>query len=143
MTAYDAQGEELHTFRYGMEADGDADALAQRAAADVDWLVRAHPGVPVHCIQDAAPELRALPEALARTLPENTQVRDLIDFEHLIGYLDAVVDGCEPPGDPDNWKLAYRRELLRSDGAIDWIWNRLRRIARACPSGFATRGPPS
>jgi hypothetical protein len=130
VTAYDAQGDELHTWRHGMEADGDPDALAQRVAADVGWLLRAHPEMPVHCIQDGAPELRALPEALARTLPANTQVRELIDFEHLMGYLDAVVDECEPTGDPENWKLAYRRELLRSDGAIDWIWKRLRRVAK-------------
>ncbi len=29
-------------------------------------------GVPIHCVEDGAPELRALPEALTRLLPADT-----------------------------------------------------------------------
>ena len=50
-----------------------------------------------------------------------------------MGYLDAVVDKCEPAGDPNDWKGAYRRALLQDEGAIDWIWGRLRRIAKKLP----------
>jgi hypothetical protein len=38
----------------------------------------AHPDVKVHCVQDAAPELRALPEALTRALPPDKSYVELI-----------------------------------------------------------------
>jgi hypothetical protein len=130
---YDAKGNELHTWRYAVEADSDPVAFSERVAQEVAWIVKAHPGVPVHCIQDAAPELKRLPEALARLLPTNTNVVQLVDFEHLMTYLDAVVDACEPEGDPRNWKGWYRSELLRDDNAIDAIWRKLRRLAKQLP----------
>lgn len=124
-SAYDAKGNELHTWRYAAEADADPAQLADRVAADVAWLLRAHPGVPVHCIQDAAPELRAMPEALERVLPANTNRVDLVDLEHLMEYLDDVVDTCEPKGDPRDMKGWHRHELLHHDDAIDRIWRSL------------------
>ena len=125
-SAYDADGNELHTWRYAVEAEADPATLADRVAADIAWLLRAHPGVPLHCIQDGAPELRAMPEALTRALPVNTNRVDLVDFKHLMGYLEAVVDACEPEGDPHDMKGWYRNALLRDDGAIDNIWRKLR-----------------
>jgi hypothetical protein len=132
-TVYDQNGEALHTWRCGVEADADPNALAERVAADVAWVLDEHPGIPVHCVQDAAPELRALPEALTRTLSVDVVTRDLVDFEHLCGYLDDVVDACEDEGDPFNMKGWYRGELLRDDQAIDRIWWTLRDKARKLP----------
>lgn len=130
---YDAQGNELHTWRYAVEAAADPVALASRVARDVAWILEAHPGVPVHCIQDAAPELDRLPEALATMLPPNTNVVELVDLEHLMDYLEAVVDACEPAGDPHDWKGWYRSLLLHHDDAIDTIWRKLRRLAKRLP----------
>lgn len=129
VTCYDKAGDELHTLRYATEADAEPKALAERVSADVATILRAHPEAPVHCVQDAASELRALPEALARTLPANANVRVLVDFEHLMGYLDAVVDTTEAKDDPHNWKDWYRGQLLRDDQAIERIWRKLRRLA--------------
>jgi hypothetical protein len=129
-SVYDAAGNELHTWRYAVEADADPTALADRVAKDVAWIVKAHPGIPVHCVQDAAPELNRLPEALACILPTNTNLVQLVDFEHLIEYLDDIVDACEPEGDPHDMKGWYRDELLRDDGAIDKIWRNLRGLAK-------------
>jgi hypothetical protein len=136
-TVYDASGKPLHTFRYAAEAAADPAELARRISADVAWVLRQYPGIDVHCIQDAAPELRVLPETLARLLPANAKVNvvDLIDFEHLMGYLDGVVDACEPRGDPWNMKGWYRDELLRDDGAIDRIWRKLRNLGKSLPRG--------
>ena len=132
-STYDVQGKELHTWRVAMEADADRDKLADRVAADVAWIVHTHPGVPVHCIQDAGPELRALPEALTRVLPAETVPVVLVDFEHLMGYLDEVVDTCEPDGDPRDMKGWYRSKLLQDDGAIDRIQRTLRDKAKRLP----------
>jgi hypothetical protein len=131
-SVYDAQGNELHTWRVAAEAKADATKLADRVAADVAWVLHAYPNIPVHCIQDAAPELRALPEALQRALP-HTETVELIDFEHLMGYLDDVVDACEPDGDPCNIKGWYRKKLLENDDAIDHIQYALRHQAKHLP----------
>jgi hypothetical protein len=107
--------------------------LRAGATADVARLICGRPELPVHCVQDAASELRVLPETLRTALPDDTVIRELVDFEHLTGYLDEVVDACEPPGDPCDWKGWYRNELLRDDGAINRIWRNLRRKARTLP----------
>ena len=133
VTAYNARGEPLQTRRYAAEADAQPGAIAQRVSADVAHFVQKSPELPVHCIQDAAPELGILPETLRTTLPANTNIRELVDFEHLMGYLDDVVDACEPAGDPFNMKGWYRTELLRDDDAVDRIWRNLRRRAKTLP----------
>ncbi len=97
------------------------DKLADRVAADVAWIVHTHPGVPVHCVQDAGPELRALPQALARVLPAETVPVVLVDFEHLMGYLDEVVEACEPDGDPRDMKGWYMRQRAEAIGGIGLI----------------------
>lgn len=126
-TTYDKAGNALDTWHYSVEPEGDPNALADRVATDVARVLEEHPTIPVHCIQDAAPELRAMPEALARALPSSANVRELVDFEHLAKYyLDKVVDACEPEGDPNKMKAWYREELLRDDHAIDRIWRNLR-----------------
>ena len=138
-TIYDLMGNELRTWRYAAEATADAAIVASRVAKDVAWISNAHRGVPIHCVQDGAPELRALPEALTRLLPADTIPVVLVDLEHLMGYLDDVVDACEPDGDPRDWKGWYRSSLLRDDGAIDDIWRKLRRLAKTLPG----RGTPA
>lgn len=134
MTLYDREGKELRTLMYGAEATTDQNALADRVAADVLAIIAARPGVQVHCVQDAAPELRALPEALTRALPRGKSFVDLVDIEHLCrDYLDKVVDACEPEGDPHHMKEWYRGELLRDDRAIERIWTNLRRLGKRLP----------
>jgi hypothetical protein len=124
-------GKPLQTFRYAAEADADPKDLARRISADVAWVQRQYPFADIHCIQDAAPELRVLPETLVRMLPANATMHriDLVDFEHLMGYLDNVVDACEPARDRQRLKEWYRAELLSDDGAIDRIWRKLRDLA--------------
>jgi hypothetical protein len=133
VTVYDDDGDELHTWRYAAEANADPRRIAARVAADVAWVLRSYPDVPVHSVQDAAPELRVLLDELACALPAGVKVRDLIDFEHLMGYLDDVVDACEPEGDPHNMKSWYRGQLLHDDHAIERIWRGLRERSRRLP----------
>jgi hypothetical protein len=131
-SVYDTEGKELQTWRVAVEADADPAKLADRVAADVAWVLDAHHDVPVHCIQDAAPELRALPEALKRALPVDTKPIELVDFEHLMGYLESAVDACDPD-DGSDLKGWYRSELLEDDRAIDRIWRQLRDKAKQLP----------
>jgi hypothetical protein len=133
-TSYNKAGEPLHTWRYGAEADADPKSLAQRVTADVARLVLERPSLPVNCVQDAASELLILPKTLRTALPANANIHELVDFEHLMGYLDKVVDACEPEGDPHDWKGWYRHQLLQDDAAIDRIWRKLRRLGKTLPN---------
>jgi hypothetical protein len=135
VTLYDIVGKPLHTFRYAAEAGSDSSVLARRISADVAWVQQQYPFADVHCIQDGAPELRVLPQTLARMLPPNVTMHgiDLVDFQHLMGYLQDVVDACEPKGDPHGLGNWYRTELLTDDGAIDRIWRKLRGLSKSLP----------
>jgi hypothetical protein len=113
ITLHDRDGKELGTRMYGAEANTDPNALADRVAADIAAVVRAHPDVKVHCVQDAAPELRALPEALTRARPPGKSYVELVDLEHLCrDYLDVggrqVRTGGRPARDEE---LVSRRAL--------------------------------
>lgn len=134
VTTYDEAGNALRTLSYGAEPTTNHNALADRVAADVAAIIAARPHVKVHCVQDAAPELRAMPEALARVMPPGKSFVDLVDIEHLAAdYLEKVVDATEPEGDPHDMKGWYRSELLRDDGAIDRIWRKLRDLGKSLP----------
>jgi hypothetical protein len=132
-TLYDRRGEPLLIYRYAADAASEPEQIAKRISADVAWAAAGAPEVAIHCVQDGAKELRVLPETLRRQLPANTVVRELVDFEHVAGYLDAVVDATQPAGDPHDWKAWYRYELLRDDRAIDRIWRKLRELGRRLP----------
>jgi hypothetical protein len=132
-TAYNAAGEALKTWRYAADSGSEPSTLARRVSADVAHLVKERPEIPVHCVQDGAPELSILPRTLRGVLPQDTAVREVVDFAHLVGYLDDVVDACEPEGDPHDMKGWYRAELLKDDRAIDRIWRSLRRKAATLP----------
>lgn len=131
-SAYDAEGNEMMTWRVSADAGADPAQIAERVAADVAWVVEAHPAVAVHCIQDAAPELKAMVAALENALPADVEAVELIDFEHLMGYLDDVVDALDP-NDKHDMKGWYRGELLRDDGAIDRVSANLRAQAKRLP----------
>jgi hypothetical protein len=133
VSTYDCDGKQLDTWCYTAESGADPIALARRAAQDVLCVLEKHPTAPVHVVQDGAPELRALPKVLAEMVPASATIRTLIDFEHLAGYLDEVVNACEPEGDPCNMTSWYRGELLRDDAAIDRIHRSLRDRAKRLP----------
>ena len=132
-TAYNKDKEPLHTWRYALDAGSSLESIARRVSADIAHLMAARPELPVTCVQDGAPELRLLPKKLREVLPVNTNITELIDFEHLLGYLDKVVAAFEPEGDPQDMKGWYRHELLRDDDAIDRIWRKLKDLERTLP----------
>jgi len=133
-TAYNKDGEPLHTWRYAAEADAEPASIARRVSTDIAHLLKDRPELFINCIQDGAPELNILPNTLRAALP-GTDIHELTDFEHLLGYLDQVVDACEPKDDPHQWKRWYRHELLRDDNAIDRIWRKLRRLSQTLAKG--------
>ena len=130
----DEDAQAIRTMRYTMEADGDAQELAKRIRAEVEGLLGKRPSLPISIVQDGAKELEVLREELLGGAAADTTVHDLVDYQHLLGYLDAVVAACEPPDDPHNMKRLYRGKLLHEDRGIDHIFPALRRRARNIPN---------
>ena len=119
LTLHDAQGEALGALRYGRMPQGDAQALAERLARDVQALASRHPALHVTALTDGAPELHALvDEALAVHAPAATEVVRLVDFWHLMEKLGAaalVVAGeAQASALCEKWKLS----LLNTSGAV-------------------------
>ncbi len=85
--------------------------------------------VVIRCAYGAS-ELDARPERLAKTPPVATEVRELIDFNHLMGYLDNVVDALQPYGNTRERKSEHHTVLLADDMAIDSVWEKLRRLEK-------------
>jgi len=126
VTLYDTDGQPRRSYRYGADAGHDVELLVARAVDDVLHLCSGRQDVHVACIQDGAADLDALRRELRERLPEGVPRRDIVDFHHAIGYLDAVV-AARGDGDPNNMAGWYRLKLLTDDNGASDIVEHLRR----------------
>jgi hypothetical protein len=119
VTLHDAEGEAIHTIRYGTMPEGDAAALCEGLASDVLAMRRKRRGLPITLLSDGAAEMcNLLAEAFDEATFEGAEVHRLIDFWHMIEKLSAaarVIAGKEQaPALVARWKLAL---LNRSQAA--------------------------
>lgn len=133
MTLHDADGEALHTIRYGTMPGGDPAGLCAGIAGDVVALLAKRPDLQVGLLCDGAPEMWNLLDAEFTEAPFNTKkivVVRLIDFWHAIEKLAPaakVIAGDDDAAKPllARWKLLLRnsssgrkrilRELVASE----------------------------
>ena len=117
VTLYDADGDALRTIRVSADAATPRKRIVDRVVAEVAAILERHPGIPVVCAQDGAKDLRALPDRLRALCAANSPFYPCVDFYHATSYLDAVVQACEPEGDPHNMRVWYRQRLLHGKRA--------------------------
>lgn len=125
VTLNDAEGEALHTIRYGRMPKGDATALCDGLAADIAALLRQRPGLKVQTLVDGAAEMRNLLEAAVNKSTVGKAVFELVDFGHLLQKLTpaaAVIFGEAGKQVRARWKL----QLLNTHGAVWKILTELR-----------------
>jgi len=116
VTLHDAEGEALHTIRYGTMPAGDAERLCTALADDVLILRAKRPDLHVALLCDGAPEMWNLLDA---EFKDGTPVVRLLDFYHLIEKLAPAARVLFADGSAKNlarWKLAL---LNRSAGHED------------------------
>lgn len=130
VTLYDSEGRARRSFRYGADAGHDVQLLVARVVDDVRHLCERHPGIPVACIQDGSADLEPLRRALREHLPPATEVFELTDFHHAIGYLDAII-AARDDGDPADMASWYRMKLLTDEAGARHIVEHLHRLAEA------------
>lgn len=91
VTLHDAEGDAVHTIRYGTMPDGDPGALCEGLASDVLAILRKRRGLSVTLLCDGAPEMWNLldDEFDAKTFA-GFQLHRLIDYWHAIEKLSAA-----------------------------------------------------
>lgn len=91
VTLHDAEGNAIHTIRYGTMPEGDAAALCEGLASDVLAIRKKRRGLPVMLLSDGAPEMGVrLDEAFDAETFEGVEMSRLIDFWHVIEKLSAA-----------------------------------------------------
>lgn len=128
VTLYDTDGVARRSLRYGMDPGGDVEQLVARMVDEVVSLVECRSDIPVAIIQDGAPELGALNEAVRQRLPEGVPRWQLVDFHHAISYLDDII-AARDDGDPYDMRRMYRNWLLNESDGAERVVRHLRREA--------------
>jgi hypothetical protein len=91
VTLHDAEGDAIHTIRYGTMPEGNAAALCEGMASDVLAIRRKRRGLPIMLLSDGAPEMgNLLDEAFDAQTFEGAPTRRLVDFWHVIEKLSAA-----------------------------------------------------
>jgi hypothetical protein len=123
VTLHDAEGEAIHTIRYGTMPEGDAPTLCEGMASDVLTMRRKHRRLPISLLCDGAPEMwNQLDVAFDVQTFDGVELHRLIDFWHVVEKLSAaahVIGGKdEAPRLVARWKLwllnrsAAREQIL-------------------------------
>jgi hypothetical protein len=129
VTLNDAEGEALHTIRYGRMPNGDATALCEGMMADVASLLHQRPDLKVQTLVDGAAEMHNLLAAAVNQATLGKPVYELVDFGHLLQKLTpaaAVIFGEAQSQVRARWKLS----LLNTHGAVWKILSELRESAQ-------------
>jgi hypothetical protein len=119
VTLHDADGEALHTIRYGRMPQGNVAELVEGMAADVGMLIAQRADLLVDLLCDGAPEMWNL--LRTQFTAENFgEVHELIDLRHTMEKLGAaaeVIHGEGHRAETQRWKL----RLLNSSRAVAGI----------------------
>lgn len=119
VTLHDAEGNALHTIRYGRMPHEDGESLAETLASDALALVRRCPRLKVVTLGDGAEQIQTL---LAEHVDEETfrcEIRRLVDLWHVIEKLAEALTVIERNESTRKARLAEcrRRLCTRRDAA--------------------------
>jgi len=126
VTLHDAEGDAIHTIRYGTMPEGDAPTLCEGMASDVLTMRRKHRRLPISLLCDGAPEMwNQLDVAFDVQTFDGVELHRVIDFWHVVEKLSAaahVIGGKDAaPKLLARWKLW----LLNRSGAREQILDEL------------------
>jgi len=127
VTLHDAEGDALHTIRYGRMPKGDVRGLCRGLARDVTAMRAQRPDLKIAYLTDGASEFETLYEQHFK-MPLGADVVSLVDFWHAAEYLGAAARVLEikrkaKPGQFRRWRHALKHD----DGAAARILAQLER----------------
>jgi hypothetical protein len=123
VTLHDAQGEALHTIRYGCMPEGDVLGLRDRLVNDVIAIVAKQP-LEIMLLCDGAPELWGLLDDAFLAEPfTDVPVHRLVDLWHVLeklGPAARVLDGpSQAPARVTRWRLALLNRQAAATEILD------------------------
>lgn len=126
VTLHDAEGNAIHTIRYGTMPEGDAAALCEALASDVLAIRRKRRGLLVSLLSDGAPEMCSrLDEAFDAETFDGAPMHKLIDFWHVIEKLSAAAHVIASKGDAPSLVARWKLSLLNRSRAREQILDEL------------------
>lgn len=127
----DADGETLHTIRYGRMPQGDALDLAEGLASDVFALLEKDASLEVTLLADGAPELwNLLDKQLNHGTLDKAPYR-LIDFYHLVEKLDAAAKELHGEQGAKPVLRQWKTRLLNAKAGASMVLAELRAAGNA------------
>ena len=118
LTLHDAEGEAIHTIRYGTMPAGDAAALCEGMASDVLAMRRKQRGLPISLLCDGAPEMwNQLDVAFDAETFDGVEPYRLIDFWHVVEKLSAATHVICGKDEVPRLVARWRLTLLNRSGA--------------------------
>ena len=109
VTLHDAQGEALHTIRYGCMPEGDVLGMRDRLVLDTAAVMHKRP-LELALLCDGAPEMGGLLDAWFTAEHFGDPIQRLVDCRHVLEKLSAaarVLDGpAQAPTRVNRWRLA-------------------------------------
>jgi hypothetical protein len=114
VTLHDAEGEAIHTIRYGRMPKGDVRGLCRGLARDVTAMRAQRPDLKVAYLTDGASEFETLYDQHLK-LPLGPDAVSLVDFWHAAEYLGAAARVFEvkrkaKPGQFRRWRHALKHD---------------------------------
>jgi hypothetical protein len=124
VTLHDAQGEALHTIRYGCMPEGDVLGMRDRLVADTATLLSKHPRLAIVLLCDGAPEMWGLLDERFLAEPfTDAPIHRLVDLWHVLEKLGAaarVLDGpSQAPARVTRWRLALLNRQAAATEILD------------------------
>lgn len=126
VTLHDAEGNAVHTIRYGTMPEGDAATLCEGLASDVLAIRRKRRGVPLMLLSDGAPEMCSrLDEAFDDETFDGATVHKLIDFWHAVEKLSAAAHVIAGKDEASSLVARWKLSLLNRSQACEQILEEL------------------
>ena len=122
VTLHDAQGQALHTIRYGCMPEGDILGMRDRLVADVATLLTKRP-LEIGLLCDGAPEMWSLLDEWFAAEPfTEFPIHRLVDLHHVMEKLGAAaraLDGTDATARLTRWRLALLNRLTAATEILD------------------------
>ena len=114
ITIHDSEGKALHTIRYGWMPATDRDAIADRLAKDVMWILLGAPRLKIVLLGDGAEDIWSIMTKYINKEHLGVEPARLIDFWHVVEKLSAAAkvlfaNEKQLKAKRDGWKHLLRR----------------------------------
>lgn len=126
VSLHDAQGDAIHTIRYGRMPNADPAELCENMAGDILTFLQQRPGLEVSLLADGAPEMWGLLTGAINEELLGVPVRQTLDMWHLLQKLGSAARVMHSESYADHMVDHWRLMLLNGSHAAARILSELK-----------------